>query len=140
MPGAFQPHLAVLCANLNSVYAEVHQVTASVRDIGSAVPNRVEPFGVGKGAVDFGVTSALAYATVVNTREIGLTGDPRAETDVKRVIPNIQLPDIRRVAGRDEINCSGLGYVGDILVCPNAIEGRHLERRQFLPAYLETPS
>ena len=49
-----------------------------------------------------------------------------AEADVERVVPDVQLPHVRRVARRDEVDRVRLSDVDDEFVGTDAVEAGHL--------------
>src|SRR5437879_11614061 len=96
-PFSSQLHLAPSRSHLHAVHAEIHQVTSAVGYITAASAQSLQPGAVTKRPIDFGINATLANARIRNTWEIGLAGNPRSESDVQRVIPDIELPGVRRI-------------------------------------------
>ena len=70
--------------------------------------------------------ATLANARIRNTWEIGLAGNPRSEPDVQRVIPDIQLPGVRRIHRGNEIHGARMRNVHDVLVRSDVVESGNL--------------
>src|SRR5262249_50019783 len=106
------------------VHREVHQVAFAVADVTAAV---LDPFGPGveiKLAVEMDVAAAQADALAVDAREIGLAANAAAVAAVQRVIPDVQLPNRRRVHGGDE-TAGIVRDIHEILVGADARHARH---------------
>ena len=63
----------------------------------SALADSFAPTVVIEFPIQFNVGPAQSDALPVNAGEVGLAADPRAETDIQSVIPDVQFPDVRRV-------------------------------------------
>src|SRR3954467_8378813 len=85
------------------------------------------------------VDAPQSHAVAVNARKIRFSTDPRRKSAIKRVIPDIQFPDARRIDGGNEI-ANAVGYINDIFVGANTIESRHIERRQTLGRNGQSPA
>ena len=121
----------IMCSGFQAVHTEIHQMTASVRNIAAPAAHGLQPFCIGKFSIHFRVHAPLSHTRVRNARKIRLARHARSETHIQRLVPYVQLPNVRRVHGGDEVRGVGVGYVHDVLVRSNSIEPRHLVIRQF---------
>src|SRR5262249_33548002 len=70
------------------------------------------------------VTAADPDALAVDAREVGLAADAAGVAAVQRVVPDVQLPDRRRVHRGDEV-AHAVADVHDVLGGADAVHGRH---------------
>ena len=85
-------------ADRDVVDLEVDQVALAVGDVGAALLDPLDPaVEVELAVVELDVDPAQADALAVDAGEVGLAADPAAVAAVERVIPDVQLPDGRRV-------------------------------------------
>ncbi len=124
-PSSYQPHLARIRSHLNVVHAEVHQMAPAIGHVASAGAQRLYPAAVTERPVNLGVYTTLPDAGVCDAREICLSGDARAEPDIQRVIPNVELPGVRCVHGGNEIDRVGMRHVHNVFVSSNGVEARN---------------
>src|SRR4051794_2978129 len=131
-PALSEFYLAIIRTHFNTVHAEVHEMAPAIGHITSAVAQCVNPCLVGKGAVQLGVDATLAHASVSNARKVSLAGNSRSEADVESVVPDVQLPDVRRVCGGDEIHRVWISNVHNVFVRPDSVETRCFIVRQLV--------
>src|SRR5262249_35574619 len=81
-------------------------------------------------AVEVDVAAAQAHTLAVDAWKIRLSTDPAAEAAVERVIPDVQLPDRRRIHRRDEV-AGVVGDVHEVIVGHDAAHGRNDVVGQF---------
>src|SRR4051794_30845619 len=94
----------------------------AIAHVAAAIANAVGPGVVVEALVaELDIASPQPDALPVDARKIGLAADARREAAVERVIPDVHLPGIRRVDGRDEIAHAVHG-VDDELVGADAVE------------------
>ena len=77
---------------------------------------------------------------VRDAREIGLARDPRAEPDVQRLVPDVELPKVGRVHGRDEVDGVRVSHVHDVFIGADAVEPGHLIVRQVARFHRQSPA
>ena len=97
-------------------------MTSAVGHITATSAQSLQPGAVTERPIDFGINATLANARIRNTWEIGLAGNPRSESDVQRVIPDIELPGVRRIHRGNEIHRARMRHVHDVLVRADRVE------------------
>ena len=95
---------------------EVHEVTASVADIIASGPDALAPVLIRPALGQLHIAAPQSDPLAVDARKVGLTADARAIAGVEGVVPDVQLPRIRRVDSADEIHrghrlAIGAGYL-----------------------------
>ena len=138
--GRVKPDLARIRSNLGPVDAEVHKVALAFGDVAAARADGVQPGAVAERPRDFGVDAALPHAAVGDAGEIGLAGDPRAEPDVQRLVPDVELPKVGCIHGRYEVDRVGVSHVHDIFIGADAVEPGHLIVRQVARFHRQSPA
>src|SRR4029077_608183 len=139
-PFSSQLYLALSRSHLHAVHAEIHQVTSAVGYITATSAQSLQPRRVTKWALNSGIDATLANARIRNTWEIGLTGNPRSESDVQRVIPDIELPGVRRIHRRNEIHRARMRHVHDVFVRADRVEPWNFVVGYFPRLHLESKS
>ena len=139
-PRAIEPQFALVGARLDAVHREVHQMALPIRDVVAAGFHRIDPFSIRQATVDLRIRARQANLVISDTGEIRLAADPRPEAGIQRVIPDVQLPDVRCIPGRNEIDRVGMRHVDDELVGADAVERRYFVVRQRAAARLQPPS
>src|ERR1700761_1873480 len=97
-------------------------MATAIGNIGCSSMNRLYVTVIGKGALNFGIGAPLADAAVIDTGKVRLAGQPGAKADVQGVIPDVQLPYVRSVPCRDEVDGIGVGDIDDVLIGADAVE------------------
>src|SRR6185503_8305104 len=105
-----------------------------------SLPHRLDPGAVVELPLDLAVGAALADTVVADAGEVGLAADPGAETDVQRVVPDVQLPGCGRVRGGDEVHGALVRDVHDVLVRADAVVAGHLVVRKLGGGHAEPPT
>src|SRR4051812_49009397 len=100
-------------------------------------------------AVQFDIGTTEANFLAIDAGEIRFTTNAGAKAGVERVIPDVEFPDVGRIAhgkkidGRHQFSV-GAGdfvcYVDDIFIGSNAIKSRHSVVRQRIVFQLESPT
>src|SRR6185436_12204258 len=90
-------------------------------------------------AIELDVAAAQADARAVDAGEVGFAADACAEAGVERVIPDVQLPDRRRVYSRDEIH-RVVRYVNDVFVRADAVKFGQFVMRQLGGLHFQAPA
>ena len=97
-------HFAAFLADFATVDLEFHEMTLAVADVVAAESNAFAPGVILELAIELHVAATEADLLAVDAGEVGLAADARAESGVERVIPDVQLPGVRRVDGGHEID------------------------------------
>src|SRR3954469_25051643 len=115
-------------------------MTPAVRHVALAPAKSIQPSAIAERAIDLGVDAPLADARIRDARKIGLPRDARAEPDIERVIPDIELPNVRRVHSGNEINSIGIRYINNIFVSANAVETWNLVIGKLAGFHFQPPA
>src|SRR5262245_2751178 len=124
-------------------------MAAAVADVVAAAPDAFAPVRVIEFSIELYVRAPDADFLAIDAREIGLATDSRAEAHVERVIPDVQLPDVRRVDGGHEIHGWNrpavpirnlVRHIDDVLVRADAVEWGNDVVRQLRRVHLEAES
>ena len=144
-----QRQLAGALAHVDVVHAEIQKMTSTIPDI---IPSGANPFAprvIIERPVQMDVTPAKPDSFAVDAGKVGFAADPGSETAIQRVIPDVQLPDVGRVDGADEVHRRdlfpvrprhGVSHVDDVFVGANAVEGRDDEVWELRGFHLQTPT
>ena len=90
-------------------------------------------------AFEFDIGTAQPDALAVDAGEIGLAADAALIAAVERVVPDVQLPEDRRIDRRNEI-AHVVNDVDDVFIGADAVEPRHFEVGQRCRPTLASPS
>src|SRR4029450_13713922 len=110
------------------------KLTALLAYVVAAAPDAFAPVRVIEFSIELYVRASDADFLAIDAWEIGLAADSRAESHVERVIPDVQLPDVRRVDGGHEIHGWNrpavrtrnlVRHIDDVLVRADAVEWGH---------------
>ncbi len=97
---------AALSARQQSIDAKVQQVALAIRDVRAPIAQPIDPGIKVELCIKLDITAAETNTIAIYAWEISLTTDAGAKTDIERVIPDIELPDIGCVDRRDEVTAS----------------------------------
>src|SRR4029077_3116259 len=139
-PFSSQFYLALSRSHLHAVHTEIYQVTSAVGYITAANAQSLQPGAVIERPIDSGINATLANARIRDAWKIGLTGNPRSESDVQRVIPDIEFPGVRRIHRGNEIHRARMRHVHDVLVRADRVEPRNFVVGYFPGLHLESKS
>src|SRR5262252_4847410 len=105
---------------------EVHEVTLPVRRITPPFPESLQPTCKREFVVNFHITPANANAAVIDTWEICLAADARAEADIQSVIPDVQFCRIWSVNAGNEVDSIRVSHIHDVLIRADTVKRGHL--------------
>src|ERR1700693_2395156 len=97
-------------------------MASALRNVAAPVAHSGQPALIGEGPVDLRIDTSLPDSGISDAGEIGFPRNARAETDIQRVIPDVELPGVGCVHGRDEVNSVGVGHIHNVLIGPDAVE------------------
>src|SRR5688572_9088844 len=80
-------------------------MAAPIPRIQPALPNALHPIVIIELAFQLYIAAAQTYSLAVNAWKIRLATDAGAITHVERVIPDIQLPWVRRIRHGKKVHC-----------------------------------
>src|ERR1700733_8019171 len=115
-------------------------MAAAIGNVDSAIAHRFGVVVVSKRTADLGVSSTFAHSTIIYAGKIGLARDTGAKPHIQGLIPDIQLPNVGRIARGNEVLRAGMCYNHYGFIGSDAVEAGHDQVRQSIRLYVKTPS
>src|SRR5437879_13656615 len=112
----------------------------AIRYVTSAGAQSLHPAAVAERPVNFGIDTSLPYSRVRDAREIGLSGNARAKSNIQRVIPNIEFPGVRCIHRGNEIHRVGIRHIHYVFIGSNGVKARNLIIWKFARIHGESPA
>ncbi len=123
-----------------SIHAKVHQVRPPIAQIAASLAQPINPLAIRQRRIELHIRPAQPHPVIRDAGKICLPRNPRPIPDIQRVIPDTQLPHIRRIAAGNEIDRPRPCHIHHILVRPDAVKPRHLIARHLRIHHLQSPS